>query len=98
KLLDSQAITSLATYQADTPFILANAVYGDFHIPVTSEPRKFIAPLYQENTVFGDQVVEAQSLQFSKRIYAIEVDVIKVGLRSSIFVNQGERGAGDVVF
>lgn len=61
------------------------------------EAHELLSPLYQENTVIGDQVVEPQGFQLSRCIDSVQIDVIEAGLWATVLVDQGERWAGDIL-
>ena len=60
----------------------------NLHISLALEACELLSPLYQENAVVGDKVVESQRLQLARRINSVKIDVIEVGLR-----DRGIRGS-----
>src|SRR6476469_6767118 len=69
----------------------------NFHIARALKALELLSPLYQENAVVSDEVIEPQRFQLARRINPVQVDVVEVSLGTAIFVDQGEGGAGDVV-
>ena len=64
-------------------------------IPLALEAFELLSPLYQENAVIGDEVVESQRLKFPRSIDSVKVDVIEIDLRTAVFVDQCKCGAGN---
>src|SRR5579862_6226138 len=87
-----------ATGYLDFPVILPNPFECDLDVPIAREARKLLSPLYQENAVLGDQVIQPQRLQLPRRVNPIQINVIEVYDGSMIFVHQREGGAGHVFF
>src|SRR5262249_152053 len=59
---------------------------------------EFLSPLYQQNAVFGEKVVEAQRLKLARSLHAIEINMVKIHSRTAIFVDEGKRGTGYIFF
>ena len=45
----------------------------------------------------GEEFVEAQCVELARRVDAVQIDVELVHLGAAILVDEGERGAGDIV-
>src|SRR6476661_8764620 len=69
----------------------------NFHIALALKALELLSPLYQENAVVSDEVIEPQRFQLARRINPVQVDVVEVSLGTAIFVDQSEGGAGDIV-
>ena len=78
--------------------VVPNPFQPDLDIVVTDKAPKLFSPLYEENAVFRDQVVETQGFQLAGRINPIQIDMIEIRPRTPVLVHQGERGAGDIFF
>ena len=66
-------------------------------ILIAQQTGELLSPLYEEDAIRSDQVVEGEGFEFALGIDSVKVDVIEGGLRSAIFVYECESGAGDVV-
>ena len=58
------------------------------HITLAFEAWEFLSPLYQENAVAGDKVVESQGLQLAGRINSVKIDMKEIGLGTAVFVDR----------
>src|SRR3984885_2916991 len=88
------AQTKTLTAYPDPPLIVVPPHQHNLHISLAQQPRKLFSPLDQQNAVVGTQIIESKRLQFSLRIDAVEIDVVEIGMRSAIFVHQGEGRTG----
>src|SRR5580658_1649381 len=70
---------------------------GDLHVLVAFEARELLSPLYQQDAVWGEQVVEAEGFQVALGIDPVKVNVVQGGARSAVFVDEGEGWAGHVL-
>ena len=82
----------------DPALILACPLQRNLHIPLLHEPRKLFSPLDQQDAVFGAQIIQSERFEFALRVDAIEIDMEKIGARSTVFVDEREGGAGDILF
>ncbi len=55
----------------DFPIVLPHPFERDFDVAVAFEARKLLSPLYQENAVFRDQVIQPEGFQLSWSIHSI---------------------------
>src|SRR5207237_6006854 len=69
----------------------------DLDIAITHQARKLLSPLYQQDTLLGEKVVESQRLQLPGRVYAIQVDVVEIRCGAAVLVHQCEGRTGDVL-
>src|SRR5438309_2840713 len=92
------AARSLAAGNLNFSVVFPNPFESDLDVPVAHKTRKLLSPLYQENAVFGEQVVESKGFQLPWRVNTIQVNVIQSRSRSAIFVHQRKGGAGDIFF
>ena len=77
--------------------IFSHALQGDFNVLITHQVGKLLSPLYQENGVVGDEVVESQGFQLARSINPIKINMIKRDLGTAVFVDQGEGWTGDLL-
>jgi hypothetical protein len=70
------AAQSSAAGDLDFSIVLPNPFESDLDVPVARETRKLLSPLYQENAVFSEQVIESESFQLPGRVDAIQVNVL----------------------
>jgi hypothetical protein len=81
----------------DAALALRDSHQGNLEILIAQQTGELFSPLYQEDAIRSDQVVEGEGFEFALGIDSVKVDVIEGGLRSAIFVYECESGAGDVV-
>ena len=81
----------------DATLGLLDSHQGNLEILIAQQTGELLSPLYEEDAIRSDQVVEGEGFEFALGIDSVKVDVIESGLRSAIFVDEGESGAGDVV-
>src|SRR5579862_1481929 len=82
----------------DLPSILACPLQSNLQIPLANEARKLLSPLDQQNAALRAQIVETERLQLSRGVDTVKIDVVKIGARAAILVDEREGGAGNVVF
>ena len=58
-----------------------HSLQRNLHIALALEACELLSPLYQENAVAADKVIESQRLQLARRINSVQINVIEVGLR-----------------
>jgi len=88
----------LTTVDANPAIVLPHSIENDFDIPLALESRELLPPLYQQNTVRGDQIIQAQRLKLARSIDTVEINVEEVGYGTTILVHQREGWAGDIFF
>src|ERR1700683_1642455 len=81
----------------DSAVSFAHWLQDDFHISIAFEASELLSPLYQQDAVWSEQVVQAQRLQFALGIDAIEINMEKRDERTAIFVDEREGGAGHIL-
>src|SRR5208282_2240081 len=72
---------------SDLALSIPRSLQGNFHVLIPSPARELLPPLYQQDAVGREQVVQTESFQFSLAIDAIKVNVIQRGPRTTIFMD-----------
>src|SRR5579864_6350811 len=80
----------------DSPAALPFPLQRNLYVPLAQQPRKFLSPLDQQNTIVGAQVIQSERFQFARRVDAVKINVIEVGAGPAIFMHQRKGGTGDV--
>ena len=76
-------------------------MHDDLSLAALDDGGEFFAPLHQDDAVGSDQLVEAEGIELTLGIDAVEIEVIEhdrfaVEL-SLVLVDEGEGGAGDLI-
>ncbi len=87
-----------STGEHDSALVFARAFECNFKISFALKARKLLAPFDQENVILAHQIVEPERFEFALCVDAVKIYVIERGLWTAVFVDERERGAGDVVF
>src|SRR5664280_3769760 len=88
---------SLSPYH-DLPLLVASALEADFHVALFLEAGKLFSPLQQYQVAgLGEEFVETKRVELARRVDTVEIDVEQVHLGAAVLVDEGERGAGDIV-
>jgi hypothetical protein len=89
--------TRLQTGNPDPPLVFPDLLQRNFDVPFPDQARKLLSPLNQQDAFRTRQIVKSERFQFTIRIDSVEIDVIKVRSLAAVFVDQGKRGARDIV-
>src|SRR5262249_834181 len=85
------------TLDFDVTLVFPHTLERNFNVPFPAEAVELLSPLYQQDAVLREQVIESKGFKLPWRIDAIKIDVIEVRGRTAIFVDQSKRGTGDIV-
>src|SRR3989442_15219022 len=70
---------------------------SDFCVLIALQARKLLSPLAQGSAVFGDQVIEAEGLKLTRRVYPIQTHALAADFRAAILTHESTAWPGDVV-
>src|ERR1700685_3838009 len=73
------------------------ALQSDLDVLIALQARELISPLYQQDAIGREEVVEAKRFQASLGIDAVEINMVQSGTGSAVFVDEGKGRAGHIL-
>lgn len=72
----------------DLAILIADAADHDLAVGGRDELRELLAPFHEEQVaIFGEEFIDAEGIEFTTLLHAIEIDVEDVGFGATVFVD-----------